>query len=99
MRNPSAAVDGFRKSSTHPTVYSRASLPHPPEIPQIRRRLVLAGGHEVAVAAAVIGLRADLDQLLVARAVILLPHRIGRRLSTVALEHRPRPREGVIDQG
>jgi len=38
----------------------------------------LAGRHQVAVAAAVVRLIDDLDKLMVARAVIFLPERVGR---------------------
>src|ERR1700680_3820206 len=110
MRNPTWAVDGLVEliraftpaktgvnalmNSTHPA--SRRLIPGL-EVSQIGRRLVLAGGHEVAVAAAIVGLLADLDQLLVARAIIFLPDR--GRVAPVGLQNRPGTRIGIVDQG
>src|ERR1700686_1447305 len=105
LRNPSWAVQlarkmmGFAKSSTHPTapaIRHRASIRPRLEISQIGRRLVLAGGHQVVVAAAVVGLLADLDQLLVARAVIFLPDRKPGGIAAIGLQHRPGMRKGVV---
>src|SRR5215467_11120877 len=68
------------------------------EISQIRRRLILHRGHDGAVPALEIGLIADLEDAF-AVAAVLWPLRIFVRQAAIGLEHRPRTREGVIDQG
>src|SRR5215472_5283166 len=75
------------------------SLPRRLEIAQVRWRLVFAGRHQVAVAAAVVGLLSDPKQLVVTGAVILKPFRIFDRQATIGLRHRPWAVVGVVDQG
>src|SRR6267154_1220830 len=66
------------------------------EIAIVRRGLVLARRHQIAVRTYKIGLAADDDVLVVLVAIVLGPCRIA--LPFVAARHRPGPREGVIDQ-
>src|SRR5215469_12732210 len=75
------------------------SLPRLLEISQVRRRLAFAGRHQIAIAAAIIGLLPDPDQLVVAGAVIFEPFRILGRQTAIGLRHRPRARVGIVDQG
>src|SRR5258708_9691902 len=62
-------------------------LPRLLEIFQIRGRLVLLGGHQVAIRAQEIVLLADGDMVIVLGTVVLVPDRIV--LATVLLGHRP----------
>src|SRR5262249_23145282 len=65
------------------------------EISQVRRRLVLAGGHEHAVAALEIALALNKDVLVVLAAMILDERRLA--VALVAADHGPGPCQGVID--
>src|SRR6202034_2761960 len=66
------------------------------EIARVRRRLVLARRHQIAVGAEQVGLAADDDVLVVLMAIVLAPGRVA--LALVAARDRPWPRQGVIDQ-
>src|SRR6267154_5045272 len=65
------------------------------EIFQIRRRLVLPGGHKGAVRALEITLAAKEDVLVVLGAMILDPDRVT--VALVAPNHCPRARQGVVE--
>src|SRR5260370_25669539 len=67
------------------------------EISQIRRRLVLLGGHQIAVRAQHIALVADVDELLTLGAYILDPDRPRICVAAVGLVHRPRTPQSTID--
>src|ERR1700722_11607572 len=71
----------------------RASLWRLLEIPQIRRRLVLAGGQQLAVGAFEIDLVADLGQERDLGTIFLAPDRILLGAAPVALQRVPRPCE------
>jgi hypothetical protein len=61
-----------------PAAAKQRSFLHRLEISQIGRRLVLLGGHQLAVGAEHVGLRADLEMIVVLRAADLAP--IGPRI-------------------
>src|SRR5580692_6271522 len=80
------------------SVYShlrRTSLPRLSEISQIRRRLILAGRHQIAVAAQEIVFLTNDDVIVVFRAVVLVPPIIGD--AQIRLGYRPRPGECMVD--
>src|SRR4029077_19160110 len=66
------------------------------EIRQIRRRLILPGGHQGAVRALEIALAANEDVLVILGAMILDPDRVT--VALVAPVHRPRARQGVVER-
>src|ERR1700675_308292 len=68
------------------------------EMSQVRRRLVLAGGHDVVVGVAVIEFVADLDHRGHPGAIFLTPRREFVSIATVCLEHGPWAREGIVEQ-
>src|SRR5579859_2221757 len=67
------------------------------EEPQIRRRLVLAGRHQVAVAGEEVALALDDHVAITLRAVLLGPVLLFLRVAAVLLGHRPRPRQRLVD--
>src|SRR5580704_11331516 len=66
------------------------------EILQIRRRLILPGGHEGAVRALEIAFATNENVLVVLGAMILDPDRVT--VACVAPGHRPRARQGVVER-
>src|ERR1700681_703263 len=94
-RAPSTLRANSAKASRRPP-----SLPCLVEVTQIRRRLVLAGRHQNAVAAEEIDLLVDRDQAAALRAIGLVP--FGMLVIGVAqifLVHGPRPRQRMVDHG
>src|SRR5712692_7229722 len=84
---PQAAHDGF-------------SLPRSGEVPQVRRRLVLFGGHEQTVPAQEIDLIADGNVNIVFRAHGLLPpDRLFGWGAAIVFGDRPRASERMIERG
>ncbi len=69
------------------------------EIPQIRRRLVLPGGHQQAVRAQVVVLLADDDIHVALGAENLAPVRTRIRVAPKGLVDAPGPRQGVVEHG
>src|SRR5205823_3049775 len=67
------------------------------EIPQVRRRLALLGRHQESVVAQHIVLAAQEDVLIGFDASGLGPDRPHLRRAAIILNHRPRPRQPVID--
>src|SRR5499427_6040020 len=65
------------------------------EVSEVRRRLVLAQRHQVAVGAAEVAFLADDDVVVGLGAEIFGPDRIV--LAIVVAHHCPRTREGVVD--
>src|SRR5215510_9205046 len=74
-------------------------LPGLVEIAQIGRRLVLPGRHQVAVRAQKIVLAADDDVQIALGTDGLAPDRLRILVTTVALVHRPRTDQGMVDDG
>src|SRR5262249_11293061 len=68
------------------------------EISQIRWRLVLLGGHQVAVAAEEVAFLADFDVTIALRPNFLDPLRLLDRYTRIFLCHYPRPRQRVVDR-
>src|SRR6266853_3716776 len=75
----------------------RASLPRLLEIPQIRRCLVLFGGHEQPIPAQEIVLRANDDLVVALCAGREAPVRMGVGVAPECLVDAPRPRKGVVE--
>src|SRR4051812_45924461 len=75
----------------------RGSLLGLPEMPQVRRRLVLARRHQIAVGAQQVILLADEDVLVVLAAGIFEPDRRWR--AAITAHHHPRPRQSMVDGG
>src|SRR5215468_7531061 len=69
------------------------------EMPQVGRRLTFLRRHQEPVGAEEVALLADGDVIVVLRAEILAPKRILLARPAVALDHRPWPRERVVDHG
>src|SRR5712671_3228668 len=67
------------------------------EISQIRWRLALPGRHQQAIATQHVVLIADAHELLAFGADVLDPGRPRILVAAIALEHRPGPRQPVID--
>src|ERR1700687_1701534 len=65
------------------------------EIAQIRRRLVFARRHQIAVPADEIIVLADDNVMIVLVAIVLVPRDLA--VTTIAFVHRPGTREGVVD--
>src|SRR5205807_6884437 len=74
---------------------SSAPISLPLEIPQIRRRLILVGGHQLAVGAQELALLAEEDVEIVFRAGVLDPGRVAQ--PAVGLVHGPWLGEGMIE--
>src|SRR5262249_59407732 len=68
------------------------------EVSQVRRRLVLAGGHQVAFRAEEVALPADFNVAIALRAIFLLPDRFFVRVAAVALGDGPWTRQRAIDR-
>src|SRR5262245_59539197 len=68
-------------------------------MPQVGRRLVLAGRHQVSVGADHIVLAADLYMLVVLGADVFRPYRLLAGEPAKAALHRPGPCQRVIDGG
>jgi hypothetical protein len=81
-----------------PRCGSRVLLPSLLEISQIRRWLVLARGHEQAITADEVVLRADLN-MCVALARKFRPNWLRVGVAQILLVNRPWPRERVIYHG
>src|SRR6516165_3556725 len=79
-------------------VFERRLLPTLLEISQIGGRLVLARGHQVAIATDEIVLLADLN-MSVALARKIRPDRLRVRVAQVLLVDGPWPRQRVINNG
>src|ERR1700722_19491643 len=92
---PSGSSIAF-KHSFEPAVWCCRCGSRRREIAQIRRRLVLAHGHEVAVLAHEIALAPDDDQIVVLAAQIFGPARLGG--TAEAADHAPGPRQRMVDQ-
>src|SRR5258708_1349587 len=69
------------------------------EIFQIGRRLTLPHRHQQAVGAEHIGIGADLDVLVSLDAAVLGPDRTRLLPAPVVLDRRPRPRQGMVEDG
>src|SRR6266853_5495014 len=67
------------------------------EIAQIGRHLILAGRHQVAVAAEEIVLLADNDVIVVLGALVILPQHLA--FAAIGLGHGPGPRQRMVDRG
>src|SRR5579871_5589097 len=87
------AVSGFRLRSIRAT----SLLPRLLEIAQVRRRLVLLGGHQKPVAGNEIILLADKHVMIGLTAIVVLPQFVA--VAPVGLRDRPRPRQRVVDRG
>src|SRR5262252_6117525 len=68
------------------------------EIPQVRRRLVLFGGHQVTVPAQEIALPADFHITIALGTHLLDPLRLFDRHPGIFLDHRPWPRERMVER-
>src|SRR5216684_5928876 len=105
QRNPSTAPMGFAGAQPILRTDWRAgaparSLPGLLEIAQIRRWLVLVGGHQQAVRAQEIGLPPNIDMDVGLGANVLVPpDRLLGLGATVVLRDGPRARQRVIDDG
>ena len=86
------------KPAARGSVFERRLLPTLFEISQIGGRLVLARGHQVAIATDEIVLLADLN-MGVALARKIRPDRLWVRVAQVLLVDGPWPRQGVINNG
>jgi hypothetical protein len=76
----------------------RSSLLRLFEESQIRRRLVLSGGHQEAVRAEHVVLVGDGDVIVGFRTILFRPSGIGIiRAAPVVLHDGPRPRQRVVD--
>src|SRR5262249_27373668 len=64
---------------------------------QIRRRLVLASGHQEPVGAEHVVFIGDGDVIVGFAAILLAPRGIGVQAAPVVLHHSPRTRQGVVD--
>src|SRR5215470_7945686 len=86
---------------TTPSAWSSRAIPSSllclPEVAQIRRRLILLGGHQVAVGAHEIVLIANDDDGVVGIANRLGPNRTRVRVAPKGLVDAPRPRQGVVE--
>src|SRR5262249_18685288 len=69
------------------------------EVAQIRRLLAFLDRHQVAVGGHEIALLADIDVLVVLRAIVEIPDQIGTGLAHVSLGHRPGPRQRIVGGG
>src|SRR2546421_70419 len=69
------------------------------EIAQIRRRLVLLGGHQLAVGAEIVRLAADADMRIVFSAMVRVPDRTQIGIAGGLLFLDPRPRQRTIGHG
>jgi hypothetical protein len=69
------------------------------EILQIRRRLILARGHQRAIRAQEVVVLAEYDLCVVLAAIILGPVRTRIRIEDVSFVYGPRPRKGVVNYG
>src|SRR6516164_9879415 len=69
------------------------------EILQVRRRLVIAGGHEVAVSAEEVVLLADDDLIVALHARALVPFRPWIGVAAKRLVDAPWPRQSVVVDG
>src|SRR6266478_3588258 len=81
------------------TMWNRArcsSLPRL-EIPQIRRRLILQGWHQVAICTEEIVFLADDDVTVVLGAVVFEPDHVT--VAAIALVHGPWSRQCMVDGG
>src|SRR6516164_10775468 len=67
------------------------------EVPQIRRRLVLTGRHQYAVAAHEISVLADRDFCCILRAVKLAPIRARIGVVYIFFVDGPRPRQCMVE--
>src|SRR5476649_1061739 len=76
---------------------ARSLLWRPIEAVELRRRLVLLGGHQVAIRTDEIGFPAERDIVVVGPAIVLDPDRIA--VAIVAAGDGPRPGIGMIDGG
>lgn len=63
---------------------------------QIRRRLILARGHQVAVIAHEVALLPDIDMMVILDAEVLGPQHFGG--ATVAPGHRPWTGQGMVER-
>src|SRR5712671_1784192 len=78
---------------------SRSSLRRLFEIFQIRRRLVLPGGHQEALRAEHVVLIRNGDMIVGLAAILLAPCGIGIGTTPVVLRDRPGTRQRVVDHG
>src|SRR5215472_11748441 len=78
---------------------SRELPPRRLEILQIRRRLVFAGGHEVAVGAEEVVLLADDDLIVALHARALVPFRPWIGVAAERLVDAPGPRQSMVVDG
>src|SRR6266511_2496972 len=67
------------------------------KMPQVRRRLVLPGRHQVSVGAKDVVFAADLNVAVVLLADVFRPDRLLGRQPAIAALHRPRPRQRIVD--
>src|ERR1700681_3284472 len=90
----SASMPGFTSIWAISRTMGFSLFPRWLEISQIRRRLVLLGGHQVAVPGDEIDLLVDGDMRVALGAIVLFPrHVLG---TAVALDHRPRPGQRIV---
>src|SRR5262249_59922258 len=80
-----------------PERHSSASLPRLLEIPQIRRGLILLGGHQEAVPAENIMLIGDPNVSVVLGAIVVEPNRIV--IALVTFVDRPWAGQGMVVDG
>src|SRR5215831_2463778 len=64
---------------------------------QIRCRLTLAGWHQIAVSSQEVALPLDHHVAVALRTVFLGPLRRFLRIATIFFDHRPRPRQRLVD--
>src|ERR1700681_957035 len=89
----------FRRDGLTEPCQTRALFRRRLEEAQVRRRLVLAGGHQVAVPGQEVALSLDDDVAVTLRAVFLGPVRCFLRIAAILLGHRPGPRQRFVDGG
>src|SRR5262245_42272850 len=84
------------KRRSNITVSPGLLLPNLLEIPQVRRRLVFLGRHQIAVGAEHIVLFPDTDMLVALSTNRLDPDRVA--LATIVLSYRPRSGQRIVDR-
>src|SRR5215831_11117368 len=85
-----------RKAGKASALRSAASFSRLLEVAQVRRRLVLLGGHQQPVAGQEIIFLADYHVIVGFVAIVVLPQFVA--VTTVGLGDRPRSGQGMVDR-